>query len=1222
MPTWDGIVRHDQRSKNARKFYERITTESLLKTLLGDRIEDPCECSIPQNTAFVTDDNETYSLLCNCSKDRERCLDKCPHMQDEVLYSLIREKYKKMEALLKNFYVQRNVTFDIPQFNSILEKSSSVHVAYEDKTKNKEKHVLCNKKPNVDVTPIPHVHRLNHIHQIIQNPDPNLTVDEVGQVVHGHLENEACNEIRKSIMENHLLELQEELEAEQSKNENNNMNNKKKKEPNLKKKKKELMNRLDNPEEYVGKSIFSNSESSVNCYLSEHTTVCVDPNGTEGKSNSKENSNDEGSSKTVENTEDISKTNELNVEAEKENDEDNNNDNNNNDVYDDNSLPIITEVKKMDNKLKSPHITIPTSMFPPRSGESSANASDPNYHPLLKPRITSHFMLSSTDNSYNENSGELLFDGIPIHDKNQISLLNFKKESSSENDNVNDNLNDESPMVKPKKKKHKKNKKDKKDKKDKKEKKEKKGNKSNFDSQGQVSFVDVEDTSTSTTKQESSSSSHKKSKSSDLTSSEGDINNVNAKVLKGYWKETIRLINRYNLAIIQEMMKNPCPMCKEVFESGGELRALNKQSNKKHKKLVISNMCTHHNHNHKHKHGNSSVYRDPLISNEEHYSNNENNDNDYNNNATGMYSDIYAGTPMCIEDNENNNITRYNNSMKGDDELNNDNHKQELLEPGVILSSLTCKYNDSCPDCIPMCHILTAMAQENILFDRIEKSNRPNYEETIRWIFELSDHISTNRIIYLDNTQSNTTTKFKISKFRSLSPRANHTRPSYIETNLIQPGMSLMISFSGLVKPYSVDDEYKALKRGEIIIDEEHNKKKNKNNNNNNKEKTVLQNKQDLENMNGFGSDNTNDMEKVEQNSQRLAVDGVTKLLTLDGKPVEYIRTKGKHKKIDVTLKSQFTFEDFKTRYKEASGRKSKLPSICYKLALFSGVILSALKLFAFIISNSMIMMASMIDSCLDILSSLILLITSKIANSKKNDYRLFPVGKKRIQTIGVLIFACIMSAFALQILSQAIIDISSGPGNSEFGVWPIVTMAAAVFTKATLLTITKLSIKKLKKSGDPNDTMEIDGMEACAQDHINDMLSNGFGLIFGIVSKYAWYLDPAASMCLSLFIIYNWGKTAFEQIKSLLGCGASPDFVQLVTYICVNFDSRIVSVSDVVCYHTGTQITVDLLLIFSSSTDIKTYNTVTRELKNYVEGLAEVEKCNIRVTTTDDPYC
>ena len=78
-------------------------------------------------------------------------------------------------------------------------------------------------------------------------------------------------------------------------------------------------------------------------------------------------------------------------------------------------------------------------------------------------------------------------------------------------------------------------------------------------------------------------------------------------------------------------------------------------------------------------------------------------------------------------------------------------------------------------------------------------------------------------------------------------------------------------------------------------------------------------------------------------------------------------------------------------------------------------------KIIASLSSSSLSIIASLVDSCLDFLSTLIIYSVSRIVAHRdwKSDY-LFPVGKARLEPLGVLVFSVIMIVSFVQVIVEA----------------------------------------------------------------------------------------------------------------------------------------------------------------------------------------------------------
>ena len=99
------------------------------------------------------------------------------------------------------------------------------------------------------------------------------------------------------------------------------------------------------------------------------------------------------------------------------------------------------------------------------------------------------------------------------------------------------------------------------------------------------------------------------------------------------------------------------------------------------------------------------------------------------------------------------------------------------------------------------------------------------------------------------------------------------------------------------------------------------------------------------------------------------------------------------------------------------------------RLSALANLTLFAAKLFAFIVSGSQSILASLADSGVDLASQLVVFICD--ARTRKVD-RNYPVGKTRLETVGALIIACIMTFAAVLVIQSSIEDLTEGIGSGN----------------------------------------------------------------------------------------------------------------------------------------------------------------------------------------------
>ena len=171
--------------------------------------------------------------------------------------------------------------------------------------------------------------------------------------------------------------------------------------------------------------------------------------------------------------------------------------------------------------------------------------------------------------------------------------------------------------------------------------------------------------------------------------------------------------------------------------------------------------------------------------------------------------------------------------------------------------------------------------------------------------------------------------------------------------------------------------------------------------------------------------------------------------------------------------------------------------------------------------------------------------------------------------------------------------------------------------------------------TADPLDTIRSDSaakhvvqladptLEALAQDHWNDCLSNGVAavaLLFAVREPTLWFLDPIGAILISLYIIYSWYVTGKEQIEHLTGKGAPDEFIEELVDLANDFDDRC-TVDTIRAYHFGPKFLVEIEIVMDASTLLFESHDLGMELQYEIEGREEVERCFVHIDYQTRPY-
>ena len=113
--------------------------------------------------------------------------------------------------------------------------------------------------------------------------------------------------------------------------------------------------------------------------------------------------------------------------------------------------------------------------------------------------------------------------------------------------------------------------------------------------------------------------------------------------------------------------------------------------------------------------------------------------------------------------------------------------------------------------------------------------------------------------------------------------------------------------------------------------------------------------------------------------------------------------------------------------------KDSRIVSVAILINFAANVFLLIAKIIVTLTSSSLSVLASLVDSALDFMSTVIIYTVSRIIQSKdwRSQYQ-FPVGRARLEPIGVLVFSVIMIVSFIQVGVEAVQRLLEGGGKRE----------------------------------------------------------------------------------------------------------------------------------------------------------------------------------------------
>lgn len=166
----------------------------------------------------------------------------------------------------------------------------------------------------------------------------------------------------------------------------------------------------------------------------------------------------------------------------------------------------------------------------------------------------------------------------------------------------------------------------------------------------------------------------------------------------------------------------------------------------------------------------------------------------------------------------------------------------------------------------------------------------------------------------------------------------------------------------------------------------------------------------------------------------------------------------------------------------EESDNQAPVVKTAIYINLAANTILLAMKIVVTIMTSSVSVLASLVDAALDFLSTAIVWVTTWLI-SKKDAYK-YPIGRKKLEPVGVLVFSVIMITSFVQVAIEGVQKLMSNDhAIVQLSTAAIIIMASTVGVKGACW----LWCRLIRNSS----------VQALAQDAQTDVVFNVFSIIF-----------------------------------------------------------------------------------------------------------------------------
>jgi divalent metal cation (Fe/Co/Zn/Cd) transporter len=140
--------------------------------------------------------------------------------------------------------------------------------------------------------------------------------------------------------------------------------------------------------------------------------------------------------------------------------------------------------------------------------------------------------------------------------------------------------------------------------------------------------------------------------------------------------------------------------------------------------------------------------------------------------------------------------------------------------------------------------------------------------------------------------------------------------------------------------------------------------------------------------------------------------------------------------------------------------------------------------------------------------------------------------------------------------------------------------------------------------------------VQALAQDCQTDVVFNTLSLLFPVIGHKLgwWWLDPVGAGLLSLFIIYDWAGTAFENVARLSGLAVDERTQKKLMFLLWRFHPVVDGFKTLKAYHAGDGVWVEVDILLDPYVPLIKAHDISETLQYCLEGLPEVDRAFVTV--------
>ncbi|CAF0890312.1 unnamed protein product [Adineta ricciae] len=305
----------------------------------------------------------------------------------------------------------------------------------------------------------------------------------------------------------------------------------------------------------------------------------------------------------------------------------------------------------------------------------------------------------------------------------------------------------------------------------------------------------------------------------------------------------------------------------------------------------------------------------------------------------------------------------------------------------------------------------------------------------------------------------------------------------------------------------------------------------------------------------------------------------------------------------------------------ERAEKHKRWTIILIKTTLISNIILVLGKIFSAIISKSLSIASSAIDSAIDLMLNFAIWWANR-AIRQRNPY-LYPQGRTRLEPIIIIILSVVMCAASFQVIFEGVrsviedVNYFRNVSGYAYEKPPVDINPAAISIMCITIVIKIVLAVLCYRISTPT-------MSALAADHRNDVVATVVALVFGIIGSKAIdgeikprelsVIDPVGAIVISLYIIICWIPQVRLHIRNLTGYTAPSHFLQQLTWLAFHHSPLVRKIDAVRAYHFGTHFLVEVDVLLPNDLQLSDAVHVGIDLEQKIEALPEVERAFVHL--------